>query len=131
MLFDNDIDQMLSYLERFCKQPHIKALDTVSDEQINLLLDFLTLAHKMHSDIYATNSLKSSHFLAIGTFALTQERAPQGNLFIKIENERLYLAFELDHCDQDNLLTPIRVIDGLIYLAEIQGHGLLPEHYPH
>ncbi|EEX92310.1 hypothetical protein VIOR3934_01973 [Vibrio orientalis CIP 102891 = ATCC 33934] len=129
MLFNNDINEMVNYLERFCKKPHVKALDNVSDDQINLLLDFLTLAHQLRCDIYATRNLKSSHFIGVGAFALTQDRAPQGNLFLKIELDRLYLTFELDSCDDDNLLTPIRVIDGLVYLAENSGHALLPESY--
>ncbi|WP_229628640.1 hypothetical protein [Vibrio parahaemolyticus] len=129
MLFNNDIDEMISYLERFCKEPHIKALDNVSDEQINLLLDFLTLAHKLKCDIYATNNLNSSHFIGVGVFALTQDRAPQGNLFLKVEFDRIYLSFELDSCNEDNLLTPVRVIDALVYLAEKDGHTLLPENY--
>ncbi len=99
MLFNNDIDEMISYLERFCKVPHIKALDNVSDEQINLLLDFLTLAHKLKCDIYATSNLNSSHFVGVGVFALTQDRAPQGNLFLKVEFDRIYLSFELDSCN--------------------------------
>ncbi|MCR9609631.1 hypothetical protein NB499_15085 [Vibrio alginolyticus] len=129
MLFNNDIDEMISYLERFCKEPHIKALDNVSDEQINLLLDFLTLAHKFKCDIYATNNLNSSHFIGVGVFALTQDRAPQGNLFLKVELDRIYLSFELDSCNEENLLTPVRVIDALVYLAEKDGHALLPENY--
>ncbi|EJT3522231.1 hypothetical protein N2M27_004628 [Vibrio parahaemolyticus] len=129
MLFNNDIDEMISYLERFCKEPHIKALDNVSDEQINLLLDFLTLAHKLKCDIYATSNLNSSHFVGVGVFALTQDRAPQGNLFLKVEFDRIYLSFELDSCNEENLLTPIRVIDALVYLAEKDGHTLLPENY--
>lgn len=129
MLFNNDIDEMLSYLERFCKQPHIKALDNVSDEQINLLADFLTLAHQLKCDIYPTTNLSSSHFIGVGVFALTQDRAPQGNLFLKVEADQLYLTFELDACNQDNLLTPIRVIDALIYLTDNNGHALLPENY--
>ncbi|EIZ0690094.1 hypothetical protein ACEV8V_23780 [Vibrio parahaemolyticus] len=129
MLFNNDIDEMISYLERFCKEPHIKALDNVSDEQINLLLDFLTLAHKLKCDIYATSNLNSSHFLGVGVFALTQDRAPQGNLFLKVEFDRIYLSFELDSCNEENLLTPVRVIDALVYLAEKDGHTLLPENY--
>ncbi|EJL7825043.1 hypothetical protein ACVTP5_004499 [Vibrio parahaemolyticus] len=129
MLFNNDIDEMISYLERFCKEPHIKALDNVSDEQINLLLDFLTLAHKLKCDIYATSNLNSSHFVGVGVFALTQDRAPQGNLFLKVEFDRIYLSFELDSCNEENLLTPIRVIDALVYLAEKDGHALLPENY--
>jgi len=129
MLFNNDIDEMISYLERFCKEPHIKALDDVSDEQINLLLDFLALAHKLKCDVYATRNLSCSHFIGLGTFALTQDRAPQGNLFLKVEQSHIYLTFELDNCNQDNLLTPIRVIDALTYLAENTGHALLPEDY--
>ncbi|WP_438454563.1 hypothetical protein [Vibrio alginolyticus] len=129
MLFNNDIDEMMSYLERFCKEPHIKALDNVSDEQINLLLDFLTLAHKLKCDIYATSNLNSSHFVGVGVFALTQDRAPQGNLFLKVEFDRIYLSFELDSCNEENLLTPVRVIDALVYLAEKDGHTLLPENY--
>ncbi|EOB4119504.1 hypothetical protein BBL91_22320 [Vibrio parahaemolyticus] len=129
MLFNNDIDEMISYLERFCKEPHIKALDNVSDEQINLLLDFLTLAHKLKCDIYATRNLNSSHFIGVGVFASTQDRAPQGNLFLKVEFDRIYLSFELDSCNEDNLLTPVRVIDALVYLAEKDGHSLLPENY--
>ena len=129
MLFNNDIDEMISYLERFCKEPHIKALDNVSDEQINLLLDFLTLAHKLKCDIYATSNLNSSHFVGLGVFALTQDRAPQGNLFLKVEFDRIYLSFELDSCNEENLLTPVRVIDALVYLAEKDGHTLLPENY--
>ncbi|HBC3426853.1 hypothetical protein JL857_23405 [Vibrio parahaemolyticus] len=129
MLFNNDIDEMISYLERFCKEPHIKALDNVSDEQINLLLDFLTLAHKLKCDIYATRNLNSSHFIGVGVFALTQDRAPQGNLFLKVEFDRIYLSFELDSCNEENLLTPVRVIDALVYLAEKDGHTLLPEDY--
>ncbi|HAS6987696.1 hypothetical protein V3H21_22425 [Vibrio parahaemolyticus] len=129
MLFNNDIDEMISYLERFCKEPHIKALDNVSDEQINLLLDFLTLAHKLKCDIYATSNLNSSHFVGVGVFALTQDRAPQGNLFLKVEFDRIYLSFELDSCNEENLLTPVRVIDALVYLAEKDGHTLLPENY--
>ncbi|MCR9497422.1 hypothetical protein NB493_18735 [Vibrio alginolyticus] len=129
MLFNNDIDEMISYLERFCKEPHVKALDNVSDEQINLLLDFLTLAHKLKCDIYATRNLNSSHFVGVGVFALTQDRAPQGNLFLKVEFDRIYLLFELDSCHEDNLLTPVRVIDALVYLAEKNGHALLPENY--
>ncbi|EGQ9921480.1 hypothetical protein P3675_26995 [Vibrio parahaemolyticus] len=129
MLFNNDIDEMMSYLERFCKEPHIKALDNVSDEQINLLLDFLTLAHKLKCDIYATSNLNSSHFVGVGVFALTQDRAPQGNLFLKVEFDRIYLSFELDSCHEENLLTPVRVIDALVYLAEKDGHTLLPENY--
>ncbi|HHX8438374.1 TPA: hypothetical protein ACVO1K_004540 [Vibrio diabolicus] len=129
MLFNNDIDEMISYLERFCKEPHIKALDNVSDEQINLLLDFLTLAHKLKCDIYATSNLNSSHFVGVGVFALTQDRAPQGNLFLKVEFDRIYLSFELDSCNEDNLLTPVRVIDALVYLTEKDGHTLLPENY--
>ncbi len=129
MLFNNDIDEMISYLERFCKEPHIKALDNVSDEQINLLLDFLTLAHKLKCDIYATSNLNSSHFVGVGVFALTQDRAPQGNLFLKVEFDRIYLSFELDNCNEENLLTPVRVIDALVYLAEKDGHTLLPENY--
>lgn len=129
MLFNNDIDEMLSYLERFCKAPHIKALDYVSDQQINLLLDLLTLANKLKCDIYPTSNINSSHFIGIGVFALTQDRAPQGNLFVKIESDRLYLSFELDSSSEENLLTPIRVIDGLTYLTEIEGHALLPENY--
>ncbi|MDF4972383.1 hypothetical protein P3748_03215 [Vibrio parahaemolyticus] len=129
MLFNNDIDEMISYLERFCKEPHIKALDNVSDEQINLLLDFLTLAHKLKCDIYATRNLNSSHFVGVGVFALTQDRAPQGNLFLKVEFDRIYLSFELDSCNEENLLTPVRVIDALVYLTEKDGHTLLPENY--
>ncbi|TOI38982.1 hypothetical protein [Vibrio parahaemolyticus] len=129
MLFNNDIDEMISYLERFCKEPHIKALDNVSDEQINLLLDFLTLAHKLKCDIYATSNLNSSHFIGVGVFALTQDRAPQGNLFLKVEFDRIYLSFELDSCNEENLLTPVRVIDALVYIAEKDGHTLLPENY--
>jgi hypothetical protein len=129
MLFNNDIDEMINYLERFCKEPHVKALDNVSDDQINLLLDFLTLAHRLNCDIYATKNLKSSHFIGIGAFALTQDRAPQGNLFLKMERDRIYLTFELDDCNEDNLLTPIRVIDALVYLTEYTGHALLPENY--
>ncbi|HCH1542160.1 hypothetical protein [Vibrio parahaemolyticus] len=129
MLFNNDIDEIISYLERFCKEPHIKALDNVSDEQINLLLDFLTLAHKLKCDIYATSNLNSSHFVGVGVFALTQDRAPQGNLFLKVEFDRIYLSFELDSCNEENLLTPVRVIDALVYLAEKDGHTLLPENY--
>ncbi|HCJ4668862.1 hypothetical protein [Vibrio parahaemolyticus] len=129
MLFNNDIDEMISYLERFCKEPHIKALDNVSDEQINLLLDFLTLAHKLKCDIYATSNLNSPHFVGVGVFALTQDRAPQGNLFLKVEFDRIYLSFELDSCNEENLLTPVRVIDALVYLAEKDGHTLLPENY--
>ncbi|EGQ9295816.1 hypothetical protein F7U79_07110 [Vibrio parahaemolyticus] len=129
MLFNNDIDEMISYLERFCKEPHIKALDNVSDEQINLLLDFLTLAHKLKCDIYATSNLNSSHFVGVGVFALTQDRAPQGNLYLKVEFDRIYLSFELDSCNEENLLTPVRVIDALVYLAEKDGHTLLPEDY--
>ncbi|EGR2558672.1 hypothetical protein DX887_23050 [Vibrio alginolyticus] len=129
MLFNNDIDEMISYLERFCKEPHIKALDHVSDEQINLLLDFLTLAHKLKCDIYATRNLNSSHFIGVGVFALTQDRAPQGNLFLKVELDRIYLSFELDSCNEENLLTSVRVIDALVYLAEKDGHAQLPENY--
>ncbi|HCG6540001.1 TPA: hypothetical protein NJ353_002759 [Vibrio parahaemolyticus] len=129
MLFNNDIDEMISYLERFCKEPHIKALDNVSDEQINLLLDFLTLAHKLKCDIYATRNLNSSHFIGVGVFALTQDRAPQGNLFLKVELDRIYLSFELDSCNEENLLTSVRVIDALVYLAEKDGHAQLPENY--
>ncbi|EKA4470885.1 hypothetical protein OLI36_004482 [Vibrio parahaemolyticus] len=129
MLFNNDIDEMISYLECFCKEPHIKALDNVSDEQINLLLDFLTLAHKLKCDIYATSNLNSSHFVGVGVFALTQDRAPQGNLFLKVEFDRIYLSFELDSCNEEYLLTPVRVIDALVYLAEKDGHTLLPENY--
>ncbi|ELB2920242.1 hypothetical protein AB3A93_004540 [Vibrio parahaemolyticus] len=129
MLFNNDIDEMISYLERFCKEPHIKALDNVSDEQINLLLDFLTLAHKLKCDIYATSNLNSSHFVGVGVFALSQDRSPQGNLFLKVEFDRIYLSFELDSCNEENLLTPVRVIDALVYLAEKDGHTLLPENY--
>lgn len=129
MPFNNDINVMLTYLERFCKTAHIHALDDVSDEQVNLLLDFLTLAHKLKCDIYATGSLKSSHFLGLGVFALEQYVAPQGNLFLKVESNNLYIAFELDSCCDENLLTPIRVIDALTYLADKQGHALLPEHY--
>lgn len=120
---------MISYLGRFCKEPHIKALDDVSDEQINLLLDFLALAHKLKCDVYATRNLNCSHFIGLGTFALTQDRAPQGNLFLKVEQNQIYLTFELDNCNEDNLLTPIRVIDALVYLAENTGHALLPEDY--
>ncbi|RTZ18369.1 hypothetical protein EJ063_04630 [Vibrio aquaticus] len=129
MLFNNDIEEMLCYLERFCKEPHVAALDNVSDDQINLLLDFLALAHKLKCDIYATRNRNSSHFIGIGVFALTQARAPQGNLFLKIEADQLYLCFELDHCNQDTELTPLRVIDALTYLADLDGHALLPEHY--
>ncbi|MGD8230936.1 hypothetical protein [Vibrio sp. TRT 1302] len=129
MLFDNDIEEMIGYFDRYCKAPHIDALDRVSDDQVNLLLDFLTLAHKLQCDIYATRNLNSSHFLGVGTFALTQERAPQGNLFVKIEADTLYLTFELDPCNEENLLTPIRVIDALVYLADCKGHSLLPEDY--
>lgn len=129
MLFNNDIEEMMSYLERFCKKPHIKSLDSVSDDQINLLLDFLMLAHKLKCDIYATSNLNSSHFIGVGVFALTQDRAPQGNLFLKVESDNIYLSFELDNCSEDNLLTPIRVIDALTYLANIEGHALLPENY--
>ncbi|HCH1054386.1 TPA: hypothetical protein NKP21_004445 [Vibrio parahaemolyticus] len=129
MLFNNDIDEMISYLERFCKEPHIKALDNVSDEQINLLLDFLTLAHKLKCDIYATRNLNSSHFIGVGVFALTQDRAPQGNLFLKVELDRIYLSFELDSCNEENLLTSVRVIDALVFLAEKDGHAQLPENY--
>ncbi|ARC91966.1 hypothetical protein B6A42_07490 [Vibrio coralliilyticus] len=129
MLFNNDIDEMISYLERFCKEPHLQALDNVSDEQINLLLDFLALAHKLKCDIYATRNLKSSHFIGIGVFALTQDRAPHGNLFLKIERDQLHIAFELDICNKDNLLTPTRVIDALTYLSESSGHSLLPQDY--
>ncbi|NUW70775.1 hypothetical protein [Vibrio coralliilyticus] len=129
MLFNNDIDEMISYLERFCKAPHVKALDSVSDVQINLLLDFIALAHKLNCDIYPTRSLKSSHFIGIGIFALTQDRAPQGNLFLKIEQDQIHLTFELDPCHEENLLTPIRVIDALSYLAEHSGDALLPEDY--
>ncbi|NOH82086.1 hypothetical protein F0231_20430 [Vibrio sp. RE86] len=129
MLFNNDIDEMISYLERFCKEPHIKALDNISDEQVNLLIDFLTLAHKLKCDIYATRNLKSSHFLGIGEFALTQERPPQGNLFLKIENDLIYLGFELDKCSSENLLSPLRVIDALVYLSDNSGDSLLPESY--
>ena len=129
MLFNNDIDEMISYLERFCKEPHIKALDNVSDEQVNLLLDFLTLTHKLKCDIYSINNLNSSHFIGVGVFALTQDRAPQGNLFLKVEFDRIYLSFELDSCNEENLLTPVRVIDALVYLAEKDGHALLPENY--
>tara|TARA_Y100001956_G_scaffold82100_1_gene101743 strand:+ start:2462 stop:2857 length:396 start_codon:yes stop_codon:yes gene_type:complete len=129
MLFNNDIDEMICYLERFCKQPHVQALDNTSDDQLNLLLDFLTLAHKLKCDIYATGNLNSSHFLGIGEFALSQDRPPQGNLFLKVELDCLYLTFELESCTEDNLLTPIRVIDALLYLTESKGHGLTPEHY--
>lgn len=129
MPFNNDLDQMITYLERFCKETHINALDDVSDDQVNLMLDFLTLAHKLKCDIYATGSLKSSHFLGLGVFALEQYVAPQGNLFLKIESNHIHLAFELESCTQDNLLTPMRVIDGLTYLAEKVGHALLPENY--
>ncbi|MDR9826285.1 hypothetical protein RCJ22_11755 [Vibrio sp. FNV 38] len=129
MLFNNDIDEMIHYLERFCKEPHIKALDNISDEQINLVLDFLTLAHKLQCDIYPTRSLNSSHFIGIGEFALTQERAPQGNLFLKVERDQIYLAFELEACNEENLLTPTSVIDALTYLINTHGHGLLPENY--
>ena len=129
MLFNNDIEEMLCYLERFCKEPHTTALDNVSDEQINLLLDFLTLAHKLKSDIYATKNVNLSHFIGVGEFALTQDRAPQGNLFLKVESNQLYLTFELETCDEDNLLSPIRVIDALVYLAEKTGNSLLPESY--
>lgn len=129
MPFNNDIDQMISYLDRFCKQRHIDALDEVSDQQVNLLLDFLTLAHKLKCDIYPTGNVNVSHFLGIGVFATTQDRAPQGNLFLKVEGNKLYLTFELDSCSDDTLLTPIRVIDGLIYLADKNGHSLLPESY--
>ncbi|ANW23151.1 hypothetical protein BA953_02455 [Vibrio coralliilyticus] len=129
MLFNNDIDEMISYLERFCKEPHVKALDSVSDEQINLLLDFLALAHKLNCDIYATRNLKSSHFIGIGVFALTQDRAPHGNLFLKVERDQLHITFELDICNKDNLLTPTRVIDALTYLSESSGHSLLPQDY--
>lgn len=129
MLFNNDIDEMMSYLERFCKEPHIQALDNVSDDQINLLLDVLTLAHKLQSDIYATGNRSSSHFIGMGVFALTQERPPQGNLFLKVEHDQLYLTFELESCGEETRLTPLRVIDALVYLSEKQGHGFLPEHY--
>ncbi|WP_159653320.1 hypothetical protein [Vibrio atypicus] len=129
MPFDNDIEQMMNYLERFCKAPHIDALDNVSDEQVNLLLDFLTLAHKLSCDIYATSNLSCSHFLGIGVFATSQDRAPQGNLFVKVEADNLYLSFELEECGEESLLTPIRVIDALIYLAERTGHAHLPEDY--
>ncbi|NOH82116.1 hypothetical protein F0231_20590 [Vibrio sp. RE86] len=129
MLFNNDIDEMISYLERFCKKPHIKALDNISDEQVNLIIDFLTLAHKLKCDIYATRNLKSSHFLGIGEFVLTQERPPQGNLFLKIENDLVYLGFELDKCSSENLLSPLRVIDALVYLSDNSGNSLLPESY--
>ncbi|MDA0117376.1 hypothetical protein [Vibrio sp. T11.5] len=129
MLFNNDINEMIGYLERFCKEPHVQALDSVSDEQINLLLDFLALANKLKCDIYPTRNINSSHFIGVGVFALTQERAPQGNLFAKIEQNRIHLAFELDPCHEDNLLTPIRVIDALTYLAEHSGDALLPEDY--
>lgn len=129
MLFNNDIEEMLCYLERFCKEPHTTALDNVSDEQINLLLDFLTLAHKLKSDIYATNNVNLSHFIGVGEFALTQDRPPQGNLFLKVESNQLYLTFEVEACDEDNLLSPIRVIDALVYLAEKTGNSLLPESY--
>jgi hypothetical protein len=50
-------------------------------------------------------------------------------LFVKIESSQLYLTFELDSCNQDNLLTPIRVIDALVYLSDSTGHALLPEDY--
>ena len=129
MLFNNDIDEMISYLERFCKEPHIKALDNISDEQINLLIDFLTLAHKLKCDIYATRNLNSSHFLGIGEFALTQDRPPQGNLFLKIDNHLVHLGFELDNCSSENLLSPLSVIDALVYLADKSGSSLLPESY--
>ncbi|KLN65489.1 hypothetical protein [Vibrio sp. VPAP30] len=129
MLFNNDIEEMLCYLERFCKEPHTKALDNVSDEQINLLLDFLTLAHKLKCDIYATTNLNLAHFIGIGEFALAQDRPPQGNLFLKVESDQIYLTFELETCDKDNLLSPIRVIDALVYLAEKKGSSLLPESY--
>ncbi len=129
MLFNNDIEEMLCYLERFCKEPHIKALDNVSDEQINLLLDFLTLAHKLKCDIYATKNVNLSHFIGIGEFALTQDRPPQGNLFLKLESDQIYLTFELETCDKDNMLSPIRVIDALVYLTEKSGNSLLPESY--
>lgn len=129
MPFNNDLDVMFTYLERFCKEPHMVALDEVCDDQINLMLDFLTLAHKLKCDIYATGSLKSSHFLGLGVFTLEQSVAPQGNLFLKIEAHQLYISFELDNCNEGNLLTPIRVIDALTYLADMKGHGLLPEHY--
>lgn len=129
MPFNNDLDVMFTYLERFCKEPHMLALDEVCDDQINLMLDFLTLAHKLKCDIYATGSLNSSHFLGLGVFTLEQSVAPQGNLFLKIEAHQLYVSFELDRCNEDNLLTPLRVIDALTYLADKNGHGLLPEHY--
>ncbi|NRF28349.1 hypothetical protein [Vibrio coralliilyticus] len=129
MLFNNDIDEMISYLERFCKEPHVKALDGVSDKQINLLLDFLALAHKLRCDIYATRNLKSSHFIGVGVFALTQDRAPHGNLFLKVKRDQLHITFELDICNKDNLLTPTRVIDALTYLSESSGHSLLPQDY--
>ncbi|EJL6794090.1 hypothetical protein R7E47_24005 [Vibrio sp. Vb1026] len=129
MLFNNDIDEMINYLECFCKQPHVKSLDSISDEQINLLLDFLALAHKLKCDIYATRNLNSPHFLGIGAFALSQERPPHGNLFIKVEREQLHLTFELDACSQENLLTPTRVIDALTYLIDNSGQALLPEDY--
>lgn len=129
MLFNNDIEEMFCHLERFCKAPHTKALDNVSDEQINLLLDFLTLAHKLKCDIYATKNLNLSHFIGIGEFALNQDRPPQGNLFLKIECDQIYLTFELETCDKNNQLSPIRVIDALIYLTEKTGNSLLPENY--
>ena len=129
MLFNNDIDEMLNYLTRYCKSPHVSALDDISDDQINLLLDFLTLAYKMQCDIYATRNLKVTHFIGIGAFSLAQDRPPQGNLYIKIESGNLYLSFELDKCNEENLLTPIRVIDALVYLADIDGQALLPEDY--
>ncbi|MCV5943118.1 hypothetical protein OFN64_41200, partial [Escherichia coli] len=78
---------------------------------------------------YATSNLNSSHFVGVGVFALTQDRAPQGNLFLKVEFDRIYLSFELDSCNEENLLTPVRVIDALVYLAEKDGHSLLPESY--
>jgi hypothetical protein len=129
MLFNNDLEEMLSYLERYCKAPHIEALDSVTDDQVNLLLDFLTLAHKMKCDVYSTRNLNSAHFIAVGVFSLTQDRAPQGNLFVKIEGNQLFVTFELENCSMENLLTPLRVIDALVYLSEMDGHALLPGDY--
>ncbi|MEF1173234.1 hypothetical protein [Vibrio sinaloensis] len=129
MLFNNNIDDMLRYLDRFCKETQMIEVDSVSDEQLNLALDFLTLAHKLRCDIYATSNRSCSHFIGVGVFALSQERAPQGNLFLKVESNNLYLAFELEDCNDERLLTPLRVIDALMYLAESQGEALLPEDY--
>lgn len=129
MPFNNDLNLMITYLERFCTEERMNELDNISDDQVNLLLDFLTLAHKLKCDIYATGGPNSPLFLGVGVYALEQYRAPQGNLFLKIDSNNIHVSFELESCTEENLLTPMRVIDALHYLSDKHGHSLLPEDY--